>query len=37
MYVNFTNNDTSTDVGIVTSLYNTIEDNPTGIIIKKNV
>ena len=26
----------STDVGIVTSLYNTIEDNPMGIIIKKN-
>tara|TARA_B100000900_G_scaffold273642_1_gene233812 strand:+ start:603 stop:1652 length:1050 start_codon:yes stop_codon:yes gene_type:complete len=26
----------STDVGIVSSLYNTIENNPTGIIIKKN-
>ena len=26
----------STDVGIVSSVYNTIEDNPTGIIIKKN-
>ena len=26
----------STDVGIVSSLYNTLEDNPTGIIIKKN-
>ena len=26
----------STDVGIVSSLYNTIEDNPMGIIIKKN-
>ena len=26
----------STDVGIVNSVYNTIEDNPTGIIIKKN-
>ena len=26
----------STDVGVVSSLYNTIENNPTGIIIKKN-
>tara|TARA_Y100000591_G_C21755583_1_gene657185 strand:- start:24 stop:1076 length:1053 start_codon:yes stop_codon:yes gene_type:complete len=26
----------STDVGVVNSLYNTIENNPTGIIIKKN-
>ena len=26
----------STDVGIVSELYNTIENNPTGIIIKKN-
>jgi len=26
----------STDVGVVSSVYNTIENNPTGIIIKKN-
>ena len=26
----------STDVGVVSAVYNTIENNPTGIIIKKN-
>ena len=26
----------STDVGVVSSVYNTLENNPTGIIIKKN-